>query len=44
MKKVIVLVVLVIAMTSCASSKSCHNSGHYVAKDVKKAQSKPRNQ
>ena len=31
------------ALTSCASSKSCHNNGHYVSKDVKRAQSKPRN-
>lgn len=30
------------ALTSCASSKSCHNNGHYVSKSVKKAQSKPR--
>ena len=33
---------IAIMLTSCGSSKSCHNNGHYVAKDVKRAQSKPR--
>jgi hypothetical protein len=31
------------ALTSCATSKGCHTKGHYVSKDIKRAQSKPRN-
>jgi hypothetical protein len=36
----VVLTVVTLMLTSCASSKSCHTKGIYVDKSVKKAQSK----
>jgi hypothetical protein len=35
--------VILLSATSCGSAKSCHTKGYYVSKDIKKAQSKPRN-
>lgn len=37
-----VLIVAVLCLTSCGSAKTCHAKGHYVSKDIKRAQSKPR--
>jgi hypothetical protein len=36
------VLMLSIILASCASSKTCHSNGHYVSKDIKRAQSKPR--
>jgi len=38
----VVLTIVTLMLTSCASSKDCHTKGVYVDKSVKKAQSKPR--
>jgi len=40
----LIATVLLIAVTlsACGSSKECHSNGHYVSKDIKRAQSKPR--
>ena len=38
----VILTVVTLMLTSCASSKSCHIKGVYVSKSIKKAQSKPR--
>jgi hypothetical protein len=40
MKKLFILFTIV-ALTSCATSKSCHTKGFYVDKSVKRAQAKP---
>lgn len=32
---------IIMMLSSCATSKSCHTKGVYVSKSVKKAQSKP---
>ena len=36
------VLLIAVALSSCGSSKQCHSNGHYVSKDIKKAQSKPR--
>jgi hypothetical protein len=41
MKRLIMIIALM-SITSCATSKSCHTKGIYVDKSVKKAQAKPR--
>jgi outer membrane lipoprotein SlyB len=45
MKKQISVAVIIIGLvlTSCSTSKSCHSHKAYVSKDIKRAQSKPRN-
>ena len=40
MKRLIMIITLM-SITSCATSKSCHTKGAYVSKDVKRAQAKP---
>ena len=41
MKKLFIIFTIA-ALTSCATSKSCHTKGVYVDKSVKKAQAKPK--
>ena len=36
------MIIALMSITSCATSKSCHTKGFYVDKSVKKAQAKPR--
>lgn len=36
-----IVIVVVLFLTSCGSTKTCHAKGHYVSKDIKRAQSKP---
>lgn len=36
-----IIVIIIAALTSCGSTKSCHTKGVYVSKSIKKAQSKP---
>jgi hypothetical protein len=40
MKKLVILFTI-LAVTSCATSKSCHTKGYYVSKSIKRAQAKP---
>lgn len=39
----ILIIVGILALTSCGTSHGCHTKGVYVSKDIKKAQSKVRN-
>lgn len=36
-----IIIAVILLLTSCGSTKSCHTKGVYVSKSVKKAQSKP---
>ena len=36
-----IVIIAVLFLTSCGSAKSCHTKGHYVSKEVKRAQAKP---
>ena len=36
-----IVAMIIAALTSCGSTKSCHTKGVYVSKSIKKAQSKP---
>ena len=38
----VVIAAITLMLSSCASANHCHTKGVYVAKDVKKAQSKPK--
>jgi uncharacterized lipoprotein YmbA len=40
MKRLIMIIALM-SITSCATSKSCHTKGYYVSKSIKRAQAKP---
>jgi hypothetical protein len=40
--KTLVILITLVSITSCATSKSCHTKGVYVSKDIKRAQAKPR--
>jgi hypothetical protein len=36
-----IIIIAVLFLTSCGSAKGCHTKGHYVSKDIKRAQAKP---
>jgi hypothetical protein len=38
---IMILIIGIVGLTSCGSAKGCHSKGHYVSKDIKRAQSKP---
>jgi predicted small secreted protein len=37
------VVIASMLLTSCGTTHGCHSKGHYVSKDIKRAQNKPRN-
>ena len=36
-----IVIIAVLCLTSCGSAKGCHSKGHYVSKDIKRAQARP---
>lgn len=36
-----IVIVVVLFLTSCGTSRGCHTKGHYVSKEIKRAQAKP---